>query len=102
MNDGAHFIILTVVGVTAFGCASLGKEQTRVRTIAESRIQAHELSCTPADLTIYLESDEGSTREWVAGCNFKAIRVRCLRGSCDQIVERTWREELYGELGPVR
>ena len=95
MTTGAQLTVLTLIGMTTLGCASLGEERARVRSIASGRVQARELPCAPADLTIYLDTDDGATREWIAGCNFKAIRVRCARGQCDQVVERRWREELY-------
>jgi hypothetical protein len=95
MNIGASLIISVVIGVSVLGCASLGEERARVRSIATSRVTAKELLCQPADLSIDLDEDDGTTREWIAGCNFKAIRVRCSHGNCDQVVERTWREELY-------
>jgi len=47
-----------------------------------------------------LDEDDGTTREWIAGCNFKAIRVKCTGDRCSQVIQRTWREELYEEGRP--
>jgi hypothetical protein len=95
MHPIARLILVIIVGANIVGCASLGAERARVRSIAIQKTASKELLCTPADLSIDLDEDDGSTREWLAGCNFKAIRVRCSQGNCDQVVERTWREELY-------
>jgi hypothetical protein len=89
------FVVAILAASSVLGCASFGEEKARVRSIAVSRVTAKELLCQPADLSIDLDEDDGTTREWIAGCNFKAIRVRCSHGTCDQVVERTWREELY-------
>jgi hypothetical protein len=97
MNIGARFTLVILIGACAIGCASLGQERARVRSIAASRVQAKELLCTQSELTVYLDEDDGKTREWIAGCNFKAIRVRCTGDKCDQVVQRTWREELYDD-----
>ena len=95
MTTGARLMFSVLIGATTLGCASFGAERDRVRSIAAARVQARELLCTQADLSIDLDKDDGATREWIAGCNFKAIRVRCSQGKCDQVVEKTWREELY-------
>ena len=49
MNTGAQLTILILVGATTLGCASLGEERARVRSIAAGRVQARELLCTQAD-----------------------------------------------------
>ena len=91
------FVVAILAVSSVLGCASFGEEKARVRSIAAGRVQAKELLCTQAELTVYLDEDDGKTREWIAGCNFKAIRVRCSGGKCDQVVQKTWREELYEE-----
>jgi hypothetical protein len=90
-------IIVRFAGAGIVGCATLGEERAQVRSIAVHRVAAHELACAPADLAVDLDKDDGTTREWITGCNFKAIRVRCVRGNCSQVVERTWREAVYEE-----
>jgi hypothetical protein len=94
--------MVVVVGAGVFGCASWGAERARVESIAAGRVAAHELPCAVPDLTIYLDRDEGETREWIAGCNFKAIRVKCARARCDQVIERTWREQIEYEESQLR
>ncbi len=102
MNIGTQLTIMTLIGTSLAGCASLSGERARVRSIAASRVQSRELLCTQADLSIDLDADDGTTREWIAGCNFKAIRVRCSQGNCSQVVEKTWREELYDNPNVTR
>ena len=95
MNDGATLaLMLTFVCSGTLDCASLGAERARVQSIAAGRVAARELPCNVPDLAIDLDEDDGSSREWIAGCNFKAIRVRCERGRCSQVIERTWREQI--------
>ena len=96
MNNIGRLVIILVIGSSAIGCASLSAERAQVRSIAAGRAAAKDLPCTPADLQIELDTDDGTTRQWVAGCNFKAILVACSQGKCNQVIERTWREELYG------
>jgi hypothetical protein len=97
MNNVGRLVIVILIGSSAIGCASLSEERAQVRSIAALRVTSKDLPCTQSDLTVDLDTDDGTTRQWVAGCNFKAILVACSRGSCKQVIERTWREELYGE-----
>jgi hypothetical protein len=97
MNIVDRFFVVTLIGASAIGCASLSEERARVRSIATSKVAARELLCTPADLKVDLDTDDGTTRQWIAGCNFKAILVACSHGTCNQVIERTWREELYAQ-----
>jgi len=98
MNNIGRLVIIILIGSSAIGCASLSAERAQVQSIAAGRVAAKELPCTPADLKIDVDTDDGTTRQWVAGCNFRAILVTCSRGNCKQVIERTWREELYGEV----
>jgi hypothetical protein len=98
MNQLPKFLLTVTVtaffGSSALGCGSLGAERAQVQSIAAARVAARALPCKVGDLAVDLDTEDDSTREWIAGCNFVAIRVKCSQGQCSQVVERTWREQV--------